>query len=170
MSKPFHPTGREHVFCWLCATLGNPREAALRAGYPQEKADAAAAKLLQRPEILREIGECANRAIGSELSALALRGLLRLAFGSANDIVKLAISDEEPDAGTLEGLDLFLVSEIKRPKGGGCEIKLHDRLAALELLLQSAGSRERPDGPGSFYAALKNSVYPPVEADEPDAL
>ena len=164
------PHGNEHVFCWLCARLGNPREAALRAGYPANQADSIAAKLLQRPKIRAKIEECANSAHGGGLSALALRGLLRLALGSCNDAARLALMEEEPDPQALEQMDLFCVSEIRRPKGGGCEIKLYNRLEALELLLKTCTDLEVPDGPGSLYAALRDSVKPVVKADEPDEV
>jgi len=164
------PHGNEHVFCWLCAQLGNPREAALRAGYPVEQADLIAARLLQRSKIRAKIEGFAQRAQGGDLSALALQGLLRLALGSCNDAVRLALMEEEPDPETLERMDLYAVSEIKRPKGGGCEVKLYNRLEALELLLKTSGGQKNPDGPGSLYAALKESVHPVVEADEPDDL
>jgi hypothetical protein len=164
------PHGNEHVFCWLCARLGNPREAALRAGYPVEQADLIAAKLLQRPKIRAKIEECAHGTQSGDLSSLALQGLLRLALGSCNDAVRLALTEEEPDTETLERMDLYCVSEIKRPKGGGCEVKLHNRLEALELLLKTSSDLKTPDGPGSLYAALRDSVHPAVEADKPDEV
>ena len=40
-------------------------------------------------------------------------------------------SDEKSD---IESMDFFNISEIKKPKGGGLEIKFFDRLKALEKL------------------------------------
>ena len=62
------------------------------------------------------------------------RRLAELAFGKANDCVRLALEDE-PE---LSRLDLSLLSEVKRNEKGTVEIKLIDRLKALEQLAQVA--------------------------------
>ena len=74
------------------------------------------------------------------------RRLAELAFGQPNDCVRLAL-EEVPD---LKGLDLSLLSEIKRSEKGMVEIKLIDRLKALEQLADSAG-----DNSGQVEAFLK---------------
>ena len=58
------------------------------------------------------------------------RRLAELAFGSANDCIRLVL-EEQPD---LEELDLSLLREVKRSEKGAVEIKLIDRLKALEHL------------------------------------
>ncbi len=63
------------------------------------------------------------------------RRLAELAFGKANDCVRLALEDD-PNLGRL---DLSLLSEVKRNDKGTVEIKLIDRLRALEQLAQVAG-------------------------------
>ena len=80
------------------------------------------------------------------------RRLAELAFGKANDCVRLALEDEP----RVSKLDLSLLSEIKRNEKGTVEIKLIDRLKALEQLAQAAGS----DGqdPEEFLRALQKSV------------
>ena len=60
--------------------------------------------------------------------------LAELAFGKANDCVRLALEDD-PKLGRL---DLSLLSEVKRNDKGTVEIKLIDRLRALEQLAQVA--------------------------------
>lgn len=80
------------------------------------------------------------------------RRLAELAFGQPNDCVRLAL-EEMPD---LKGLDLSLLSEIKRSEKGMVEIKLIDRLKALEQLSQSAGQNQ--DGMEQLLAALRQSV------------
>ena len=59
-----------------------------------------------------------------------IRRLAELAFGKANDCVRLALEDDAE----LAKLDLSLLSEIKRNEKGTVEIKLIDRLKALEQL------------------------------------
>ena len=63
------------------------------------------------------------------------RRLAELAFGKANDCVRLALEDA-PELGKL---DLSLLSEVKRNDKGTVEIKLIDRLRALEQLAEVAG-------------------------------
>ena len=63
------------------------------------------------------------------------RRLAELAFGTANDCVRLALEDQ-PELGKL---DLSLLSEVKRNEKGTVEIKLIDRLRALEQLAEVAG-------------------------------
>ena len=77
------------------------------------------------------------------------RRLAELAFGKANDCVRLAL-EEAPKLGKL---DLSLLSEIKRNEKGTVEIKLIDRLKALEQLAQAAG-QEGVD-PEEFLRALQ---------------
>jgi hypothetical protein len=73
-------------------------------------------------------------------SALVRAGLERIAFGSANDAAYLVFSEEIPEPEKLEKLDLFNVSEIKRVKGGGVEVKLFDRQKAMERLYEYSDS------------------------------
>lgn len=79
------------------------------------------------------------------------RRLAELAFGKPNDCVRLAL-EETAD---LEKLDLSLLSEIKRSEKGMVEIKLIDRLKALEQLAQSA-SRDNADAQ-EFLKALQTA-------------
>ena len=64
-----------------------------------------------------------------------VRRMAELAFGKANDCVRLALEDEPP----VDQLDLSLLSEVKRNEKGTVEVKLIDRLRALEQLAQAAG-------------------------------
>lgn len=66
------------------------------------------------------------------------RRLAELAFGKANDCVRLALEEDL----RLEKLDLGLLSEIKRNEKGTVEIKLVDRLKALEQLSALAQSQD----------------------------
>lgn len=77
------------------------------------------------------------------------RRLAELAFGKANDCVRLALEDV-PD---LKALDLSLLSEVRRNDKGTVEIKLIDRLRALEQLAALAG--EQDSGMDSFLQALR---------------
>ena len=80
------------------------------------------------------------------------RRLAELAFGQANDCVRLALEDDPP----LGKLDLSLLSEVKRNEKGTVEIRLIDRLQALEQLAQVAGddTQEMDD----FLQALRGEA------------
>ena len=62
------------------------------------------------------------------------RRLAELAFGDAGDCVRLAL-EEKPE---VDKLDLSLLAGVKRSEKGAVEVKLVDRLQALELLTQLA--------------------------------
>ena len=79
------------------------------------------------------------------------RRLAELAFGKANDCVRLALEDDPK----VSRLDLSLLSEIKRNEKGTVEIKLIDRLKALEQLALAAGEDKR--GAEDFLRALQES-------------
>lgn len=83
-------------------------------------------------------------------------GLKRLAFGEIQDAVMLLFADENEILEKLPKFNLYNISEIKRPRGGGMEIKFFDRIKALEKLreLDNGSSTE----PLSFYRALEEGA------------
>lgn len=58
------------------------------------------------------------------------RRLAELAFGKANDCVKLVLEEDVQ----IDGLDLSMLTELKRNDKGTVEVHLVDRLRALEQL------------------------------------
>lgn len=124
---------RKFDFCCNYVMLGNAEEAAVKAGFPPDTALADSVNCLKDPQCRALISELSSAL--SDMSAVR-SGLHRLAFGSCKDAVILAFADELPPMSVIEKLDLFNVSEIKRDKGGGVEIKLFDRLKALEKLCE----------------------------------
>lgn len=79
-----------------------------------------------------------------------LRRLAQLAFGRANDCVRLVLED----APRVETLELSLLSEVKRNDKGTVEVKLVDRLRALEQLL--AAVSDEGDLADAFFAAAED--------------
>ena len=124
---------RLNSFCCNYVTLGSVEEAAVRAGFPREAALSEGIELLRTEECRQLISQL--RGLLSDSGTVAA-GLKRLAFGSCTDAVYLVFADELPPAEVIGRLDLFNVSEIKRVKGGGVEVKLFDRLKALEKLFE----------------------------------
>ncbi len=98
-------------------------------------------ELLARCEITRAIDEArAAKCAQLQPDDAACRAA-ELAFGRANDCVKLALGQ----ATEIDSLDLSLLSEIK-VTDKGVELKLIDRLGALRLLSElrqpGAGGQE----------------------------
>lgn len=83
-------------------------------------------------------------------------GLRRLAFGDISDAILLLFANEEEIMQKLPNFNLYNISEIKRPKGGGMEIKFFDRIKALEKLRETEGPS--PTEPLSFYKALEEGA------------
>jgi hypothetical protein len=131
---------KERLFCYYFVKLQNAREAAGRAGYPAATVDRVCYKLLQKEAIRTQIKALAKKDEGL---CQARAGLARLAFGSCADAVKLLYM-EEVDSQTLEQLDLYNISEIKRDKTR-VEIKFFDRQRALEQLLLLENSQSAED-------------------------
>lgn len=158
------PDPIQEEFCFRYALLGDPVEAAMRSGFDPESALRDGIACLKNPACQKKIREI--RDLLSDCAVLS--GLRRLAFGSCKDAVVLAFSEELPPPEVIEKLDLFNVSEIKRVKGGGVEIKLFDRLKALEKLYElecSAG--DHGNALGLMDALLRSAKEVDNNADMP---
>lgn len=98
-------------------------------------------------------------------SGEVITGLKRLAFGSCKDAAVLAFTEELPPPDVIERLDLFNVSEIKRVKGGGVEVKLFDRLKALEKLFELENSFSDRSSAAGLISALMSGEEADVDED-----
>lgn len=147
------PIGREALFCEILSDCGNLSEAAYKAGY-KICPEIAARRLLMKDYIkerLQSIKAEKNITINE-----VRNGLRRVAFTSSADAVKLIFSEDNiPD---IDSLDLFNIAEIKKPRGGGVEIKFFDRIKALEKLGELTQEESKESGAYSFYKALEKSA------------
>ncbi len=107
-------------------------------------------RLLTTPSVQSEL--VLQRAQCDVCRQDVLRRLAQLAFGRANDCVKLVLLDE-PD---FDALDLSLLSEVKRNDKGTVEIKLIDRVRALEQLLGAVAQSN--DAAAAFFAAAEDEA------------
>lgn len=82
-------------------------------------------------------------------------GYERLAFGSVEDIIELVCKSNFSEK-DLRSLDYFNISEVKKNKDGGIEVKFFDRLKALEKLENIACNDKNQAL--SFYSALEESA------------
>ena len=84
-----------------------------------------------------------------------VRRLAELAFGRSNDCVKLVLEDHP----AVDKLDLSGLCELKRSEKGAVEVKLVDRLQALEQLLALA--ENSGGGRADFLTALQGGQETP---------
>ena len=99
----------------------------------------------------KEMSATLNRRIrsGKVTKEDVARRLAELAFGRANDCVRLVLEEDTP----LGKLDLSLLSEVKKNEKGTVEVKLVDRLRALEQLALLA--QENGENLEEFLKALQ---------------
>ena len=83
--------------------------------------------------------------------------LKKLAESSPNDAVKLLFLGQD-DLSAVDGLDLSLLSEIKRSPNGTVELKFIDRVAVLKALAELEQSGAGEGGSAGFYAALDRAA------------
>ena len=141
---------RNDFCCWY-ALLGSVEEAAAKAGFPEGSALSDGLGCLKNPGCRKKIAEL--RELLSDGGGV-ITGLKRLAFGNCRDAAVLAFAEEMPPPEVIGSLDLFNVSEIKRVKGGGVEIKLFDRLKALEKLFELENTFSDRDRAAGLIEAL----------------
>jgi len=99
-------------------------------------------------------------------SADVIKHIGDLAFGKANDAIRLVFLDPEQQE-LIGELDLSMVSEVKRGANGAVEVKLINRIALLELLarlLEPEASKR--NGAEGFFAAMDKAAQRLGEAQE----
>lgn len=136
------------MFCSYFVCTGSAEDSAKRAGY-QKNCRLTGERLLCEERILDEL----ERLIALRkrvLPQLAAVGYYRMAFGGVADALRLLYT-ECPDAAELSEMDLFMISEIKKPKDGMLEIKFFDRLKALEKL---GCQQENSSGVSGLFDAI----------------
>ncbi len=137
-------TKRQEDFCRLYAELLSPAEAAIQAGYSAEGARLTALRLLENRRVRERINSVIGEKQLSNIRETALRGLCRAALADPSGALRLLDCGDEGVSRAAEGAELLCISEIKKQKGGGTEIKFIDRVKALETVCRFAD----PEGNG----------------------
>ena len=140
--------GRAGTFCRRYLQTMDPDQAAEAVGQPD------GFTLLESQNIRKRLERMREAAAGQVRREDAVRRLAQLAFGRANDAAYLAFHG---GAAELERLDLSAVSELKVTDKGGVEIKLIDRVRALEVLCGLLGA-ETAAGAGELYRVLAEAA------------
>lgn len=123
----------------------NATQAAIKAGYSAKTAYAIGNENLSKPEIVAAISKAkAKRAAKTEITAeRVLEELGRIAFANAGDFFNwgpdgITIRDK----GDLTREQQSIVAEVAQTTtkyGGSVRVKLHDKMAALNLLAKHTG-------------------------------
>ena len=140
--------GRAEAFCRKYLQCMDPEQAAVLAGCADGYA------MLEAKMVRRRLERMRKAAAGQVRREDAVRRLAQLAFGRVNDAARLALHSGEAD---LETLDLSAVAELKVTDKGGVEIKLIDRIRALEALCGLL-SEEKAEGAGELYRVLADAA------------
>lgn len=142
----------------------NAEEAAIHAGVNPLRAKTDGIKLRFDRRVRRQLQALQKVAAAEECDVRS--GLERLAYGRINDAAALAFC-EEVTPHMLAQADLFNVSEIKRVKGGGVEIKFFDRQKALEKLDELNAQQKADSKAKNLVEAIYGSQPQQVESDSP---
>ena len=157
-------------FARLFARTRNPRESAIGAGENPDSAALKGEEMLSRKIVRQEVSRI-EKENPENLSSVRA-GLSRLAFGSVNEAAAL-VFEEEPAREEILRADLFNVSEIKKVKGGGVEMKFFDRQKALEKLVEFNSALKEVNNAQQFINALfeksKNCANDPEESEKNNA-
>lgn len=140
------------LFCIYYARLGDIYEAAVKCGFPTETALADGMDIINQSKYRKLINTLMSRNVSHK--DVVMTGLHRLAFGRANDAALLVFMEDSPSDNLVSSLDLFNVSEMKRVKGGGVEIKLFDRQKAMERLYEYASEENSSAAASNLIEAL----------------
>ena len=134
----------------------DPQQAALSIGA------ADAIRILAQKEVGQQI-QTARQLLAEQFTPEdTVRRMVELAFGRANDCVRLALQEDVD----IDSLDLSLLSEIRRNDKGTVEIRLIDRMRVLERLLSLERSSESEAS--AFFRAMQAACGEGTTLEESD--
>jgi phage terminase small subunit len=140
-------TGKQERFCNEYLIDLNVEKAAVRAGYAPKSASHHSYLMMRNPKILERIQALSEaRRVRMQLSQdEVVRELMKIAFADITDYANV----EEDGGGTGQAVTLKNTADLPVDKTGavagirqgskGIEIKLYDKLKALELLARHLG-------------------------------
>lgn len=138
-------TNKQKRFCEEYLIDLNATQAAIRAGYSPKTAGAIGAENLEKPQIRACIGKAlAEQSKRTGVTAdRVVRELARVAFANSQDVIDYDDATVRPDAARDDtaAVASVRVKTIPTKDGDGVEreVKMHDKLKALELLGKRLG-------------------------------
>lgn len=162
---------RQRIFVEEYLIDRNATQAAIRAGYSQKTAYSIGQRLLKKVEIQEAIKKRTEARIRrTDITAdFVLTEIMKVASADASDFVKVGkrnrvqiIPTEEIPKDKLAAL-----SGVKRGKNGELEVKLYDKLRALEMLGKHLGLFDKSQKDEADQAALAEflKAASPTEED-----
>ena len=139
--------GKDGAFCRIYLQTMDPERAAQAAGKQN------GFSMLGRKATQTALEEMRANAAAQIRREDVIRRLAQMAFGGAEDALRLAL---EPKANDLAGLDLSAVAEFK-VTDKGVEIKMVDRVRALECLYNLLETGD-DGGAEELYRALEDAA------------
>ena len=152
----------------------NATAAAKRAGYSEKSASRIAIELLNKTHVSAEIQkrqaklrgklEITQERVLEELAAIAFANGTDFATINRNGLVRLVPTDDLPEDKKKA------VASIKEGQYG-TEVKLHDKVKALELLGKHLGVFDSGNGPGNeqennIFEVIDQSTREEIDTDE----
>jgi phage terminase small subunit len=148
-------TDRQRVFCREYLIDMNAAQAAVRAGYRPQNARICACKLIARPHIKAEIKKLmADREKRLEIAADdVINELMIIAKANAADFAQVIMQEGKDKEGNqvevcqvkikptdeIDPVKKAALAGIRKSVSGAVEVKLFDKLKALELLMRHMG-------------------------------
>lgn len=141
-------TPKQERFCLEYMVDLNATQAAIRAGYSEATAEYQASRLLSNVKVKLKISELqAKQQERTEVTAdMVIKELASIAFADIKDFAKITehIAEDENGARAYNAVSLALTDSIPLDKrkaiagikqgANGIEIKLNDKVKALELI------------------------------------
>lgn len=141
-------------FAQMFVRTRNGAEAAVMLGAQADEAKKIEANYLANEKVRAEIRKLDRT--DEQTLCYVKTGLSRLAFGAVNEAAALIFAEDLNRDDILKA-DLFNVSEIKKIKGGGVEIKFFDRQKAMEKLVELDPELKEVSDAEEFLNALCRS-------------
>ena len=156
---------KEAEFCRLTAVLGDPAEAARRAGLkdPEEVWP----RLVARKDVCDEIRKTAVM-LSKVFRDTAMCVVYRRLMSENNDALRLVFSDELSESEIAE-LNLSGVAEVKR-NDKGIEVKFFDRIKALDMLSSPDSGGDGENGGGLIEAMRLSAMALRATAENGDGI
>ncbi|MEG1448359.1 MAG: terminase small subunit [Oscillospiraceae bacterium] len=152
-------TQKEKLFCLFYVFSGDVKESAIKCGYKKDQAEKIGIRFLSKKQVREEIGKVRQQVFQANPKEVAKLGLWKIAFGDVRETISSVLNARKEDGvADFQDADLFCVSEIKLGKNDVTEIKLFDKIKALEALAALSQSEKEKGFDKSFFEALEKGA------------
>jgi hypothetical protein len=96
----------------------------------------------------------------------SLKALDRLSTGRNNTVLSLLFGTEVPDNDMISRINAANISEIKRDKDGGVQVKFFDRTEAVAKLYEIAKAIKDEDRANNFLVQFSSKIREETEESD----